>query len=48
MLNSSYTVRPEPGLMVLFPSYMPHMVLPHQGGRERVSIAFNLRKEPYP
>jgi uncharacterized protein (TIGR02466 family) len=48
MVNSSYTIRPEPGLMVLFPSYMPHMVLPHQGERERISIAFNLRKEPYP
>jgi uncharacterized protein (TIGR02466 family) len=48
MLPSSYLVRPEPGLMVLFPSYMPHMVFPHQGEQERISIAFNLRKEPYP
>lgn len=41
-------VKPEPGLMVLFPSYLPHMVFPHRGGRPRISIAFNLRKEPYP
>ena len=39
---------PEPGLMVLFPSYIPHMVYPHQGKRPRISIAFNLRKEPFP
>lgn len=45
---SSYVARPEPGLMILFPSYLPHMVLPHQGIRPRISIAFNLRKEPYP
>jgi uncharacterized protein (TIGR02466 family) len=45
---SSYLVRPEPGLMVLFPSYVPHMVFPHQGSRPRISIAFNLRREPYP
>ena len=48
VLPSRHSVRPVPGLMVLFPSYMPHMVFPHQGERERISIAFNLRKEPYP
>ena len=42
------TVRPQPGLMVLFPSYVPHMVYPHRGTRPRISIAFNLRREPYP
>lgn len=41
-------VFPEPGLMVLFPSYVPHMVYPHRGERPRISIAFNLRKEPFP
>lgn len=45
---SSVTIRPEPGLMILFPSYLPHMVFPHQGGRPRISIAFNLRREPFP
>lgn len=47
-IASSYTARPEPGLMILFPSYLPHMVYPHRGGRPRISIAFNLRKEPFP
>ena len=41
-------IRPEPGLMVLFPSYIPHMVFPHRGKRPRISIAFNFRKEPFP
>ena len=45
---SSFTIRPEEGLMVLFPSYLPHMVLPQQGPRPRISVAFNLRREPFP
>jgi Putative 2OG-Fe(II) oxygenase len=48
VLQANYLVQPAPGLTVLFPSYMPHMVFPHQGERERISIAFNLRKEPFP
>jgi len=41
-------IRPQPGLMVLFPSYVPHMVMPHRGKRPRISIAFNFRKNPFP
>jgi uncharacterized protein (TIGR02466 family) len=41
-------IRPRPGLMVLFPSYVPHMVMPHRGKRPRISIAFNYRKQPFP
>ncbi len=40
--------RPAPGLMILFPSHVPHMVPPHGGTRARISIAFNVRKEPFP
>lgn len=40
--------KPEPGLMILFPGYVPHAVLPHRGDRPRISIAFNVRKEPFP
>ena len=39
---------PTPGLMILFPGYMPHAVQPHRGDRPRISIAFNVRKDPYP
>jgi uncharacterized protein (TIGR02466 family) len=48
VIPATYSVRPQPGMMVLFPSYMPHMVFPHQGERQRISIAFNLRKDPFP
>jgi len=48
LVPSSVVQRPEPGLMILFPSYLPHMVYPHRGARPRISIAFNLRKEPFP
>ena len=48
VVPARYSVRAEAGMMVLFPSYMPHMVFPHQGERQRISIAFNLRKEPFP
>ena len=41
-------IQPVAGLMLLFPSYVPHSVLPHRGDRPRISIAFNFRSEPYP
>jgi|SRR5271165_1406477 len=47
-LPSSVYVHPKPGLTVLFPSYVPHMVFPYAGPGTRISIAFNLRREPYP
>jgi uncharacterized protein (TIGR02466 family) len=46
--TTTFRFRPEPGLMILFPSYLPHAVPPHQGDRARISIAFNVRKEPFP
>ena len=33
--------RPQPGEMVLFPSYLVHWVYPNEADEERVSIAFN-------
>lgn len=41
-------IQPVAGLMLLFPSYLPHSVPPHRGSRPRISIAFNFRSEPYP
>jgi uncharacterized protein (TIGR02466 family) len=46
--SATFRFRPEPGLMILFPSYVPHAVPPHQGEHPRISIAFNARKEPFP
>ena len=37
----SQPVTPEAGLMVIFPSWLPHYVTPYFGPGERVSIAFN-------
>lgn len=34
-------VDPKPGLMLLFPSYYEHAVIPFRGGGARISIAFN-------
>ncbi len=48
VVQDSVFIHPKPGLIVLFPSYVPHMVFPHEGKGTRISIAFNLRKEPYP
>jgi uncharacterized protein (TIGR02466 family) len=35
-------IRPKPGLMVLFPSWLMHQVRPYRGERMRISMAFNL------
>ena len=48
VVQDSVYIHPKPGLMVLFPSYVPHTVFPHVGKGTRISIAFNLRKEPFP
>lgn len=48
LVPSGFTQRPAPGMMILFPSYLPHMVFAHRGSRPRISIAFNARKEPFP
>ncbi len=34
-------IRPKPGDMILFPSYLVHWVYPNDSDQERVSIAFN-------
>lgn len=38
-----YFIPPEPGSVVLFPSYLQHFVPPFRGGGDRTAIAFNLR-----
>ena len=35
-------IRPEPGLMVLFPSYFYHQTIPFHSDETRISIAFDL------
>lgn len=40
------TIRPEPGLLVLFPSWLSHSVTPWKGTGYRISIAINLSARP--
>jgi hypothetical protein len=47
-LSCRATFRPQPGLMLLFPGYVPHAVPPHRGERPRISVAFNVRRDPFP
>ena len=37
------TIRPRPGLLFLFPSWLYHQVRAYRGVRQRISVAFNLR-----
>jgi hypothetical protein len=48
LLPSSVAIRPRAGLMILFPGYLSHAVQVQRGSGTRISIAFNLRKEPFP
>lgn len=41
-MTSQVMIRPEKGVLVLFPAWLRHSVRPHRGDRERVSIALNL------
>jgi uncharacterized protein (TIGR02466 family) len=36
-------IKPKPGLMMIFPSYLAHLVYPNEQDFDRVSIAFNIR-----
>lgn len=44
-LQAEHFVKPEPGLLVLFPSYMWHGTVPFDGEEERLTIAFDLVPE---
>ena len=35
-------IKPEPGLVILFPSYVWHGTIPFSTGGERISIAFDV------
>jgi uncharacterized protein (TIGR02466 family) len=41
-MYSQVVIRPVAGRIVLFPSWLRHSVRPHEGDRDRVSIALNL------
>ena len=39
--HGSWSFRLQPGQLVLFPSWLPHEVLPFYGHDERITVAFN-------
>ena len=39
------SIKPEPGMLVLFPSYLDHSVNPNLSDKKRVVISFNLSLE---
>ena len=41
-VGAAETIRPRPGLLFLFPSWLLHQVRPYRGYGVRISIAFNL------
>ena len=41
-VGASETIRPRPGLLIVFPSWLLHQVRPYRGSGLRISIAFNL------
>lgn len=47
-LNPTQSIKPQRGMLVMFPSYLVHSVNPNLGTQSRISIAINLAKVPYP
>ena len=41
-VGASEIIRPKPGLLFLFPSWLVHQVRPYRGTGTRISLAFNL------
>ena len=48
VLDGRYVIEPTPGLMIVFPSWLKHMVHPYYGKGERISVAFNVAVEERP
>tara|TARA_R110000822_G_scaffold167675_1_gene307853 strand:+ start:3188 stop:3766 length:579 start_codon:yes stop_codon:yes gene_type:complete len=40
--NNSYTIKPQKGMLIIFPSSLRHMVTPHFEDIERISVSFNI------
>jgi uncharacterized protein (TIGR02466 family) len=47
-LGTRRLVTPQPGLLLLFPSWLEHNVPTNQTDEERVSLAFNISMRPKP
>ncbi len=42
IMDDDYRVRPETGMLLLFPSWLPHRVEPYLGEGQRISVGFNI------
>jgi ectoine hydroxylase-related dioxygenase (phytanoyl-CoA dioxygenase family) len=40
--QNNFQIKPEPGMLVIFPSGLPHSTLINSSSEDRYSIAFNL------
>ncbi|NJD06620.1 MAG: hypothetical protein FIA97_09000 [Methylococcaceae bacterium] len=40
---SKFVMKPKPGMLLMFPSYLRHWVYPNDSDEERVTVAFNAR-----
>ena len=40
---SKFVMKPKPGMLLVFPSYLRHWVYPNDSDEERVTVAFNAR-----
>ena len=45
-IGASELVRPRPGLLLMFPSWLSHAVRPYRGDGVRISIAINMTPAP--
>jgi len=41
-VDPEYTVRPEPGMLLMWPAFINHFVHPNLSKTMRVSISFNI------
>ncbi len=39
--KNTLDIAPEPGRLVLFPSYVPHKAMPYEGQSDRIIVSFN-------
>ena len=46
-VGASELVRPQPGLLLMFPSWLSHAVRPYRGDGVRISIAINMTPAPF-
>jgi len=40
--RNQHSITPKSGMIVMFPSWLRHSVRPYKGGKDRISVAFNL------